>query len=68
MLVNKRGRLFHARVLGTGLSGGLSVEPLNRRITWRQASAREVVDHWTHARRDGGERPDSAQLAFDDLV
>ena len=68
MLVNKRGRLFHARVIGTGSTGGLSVEPLDRRITWRQASAREVIDHWTHARRDGGERPDAAQLAFDDLL
>ncbi len=68
MLVNKRGRLFHARVLGVGGAGGLSVEPLDRRISWRQASAREVIDHWTHARRDGSERPDSAQLAFDDLL
>ncbi len=68
VLVNKRGRLFHARVLGTGSAGGLSVEPLDRRITWRQASAREVIDHWTHARREAGERPDSAQLAFDDLL
>ena len=68
VLVNKRGRLYYARVLGTGSAGGLSVEPLDRRITWRQASAREVIDHWTHARRDGGDRPDSAQLAFDDLL
>ena len=68
MLINKRGRLFHARVLGTGSAGGLSVEPLDRRITWRHASAREVIDHWIHARREGGERPDSAQLAFEDLL
>jgi hypothetical protein len=67
VLVNKRGRLFHARVLGTS-AGGLSVEPLDRRISWRQATAREVIDHWTHARRDGAERPNSAQLAFDDLL
>lgn len=67
VLVNKRGRLFHARVLGTG-AGGLSVEPLDRRITWRQASAREVIDHWTHARREGNDRPDSSQLDFDDLL
>ena len=68
VLVNKRGRLFHARVLGTGSAGGLSVEPLDRRITWRQASAREVIDHWVHARRESSERPDSAQMAFDDLL
>lgn len=67
VLVNKRGRLFHARVLGTGVNGGLSLEPLDRRITWRQATAREVIDHWSHARRDPAERQDSAQLAFEDL-
>jgi hypothetical protein len=67
VLVNKRGRLFHARVLGTGTGGGLSLEPLDRRITWRQATAREVIDHWTHARRDSGERPSTDQLAFDDM-
>ncbi len=67
VLVNKRGHLFHARVLGTGSAGGLSVEPLDRRITWRQASAREVIDHWTHARRDRADRPDSDQLSFDGL-
>lgn len=65
VLVNKRGRLFHARVLGTGSAGGLSLEPLDRRITWRQATAREVIDHWAHARRDRGDQPDSAQMAFD---
>lgn len=67
VLINKRGRLFHARVLGTGINGGLSLEPLDRRVTWRQATAREVIDHWTHARRDASERPDSAQLAFEDM-
>jgi hypothetical protein len=67
VLVNKRGRLFHARVLGTGARGGLNLEPLDRRITWRQATAREVIDHWTHARRDPSDRPDSAQLAFEDM-
>ena len=67
VLVSKRGRLFHARVLGAGVAGGLTVEPLDRRITWRQANAREIVDHWTHARRDGGGRADSAQLTFDGM-
>ena len=50
VMVNKRGRVFYARVLGTGATAGLSVEPRDRRICWRQAAAREVVDHWTHAR------------------
>jgi hypothetical protein len=46
--VNKRGRVFDARVLGAGPAGGLSVEPLDRRISWRQATAREVIGHWPH--------------------
>jgi hypothetical protein len=40
--VDKRGRFFYARVLGAGATGGLTVEPLDRRISWRQATAREV--------------------------
>lgn len=63
--VNKRGRVFYARVLGAGAMGGLSVEPLDRRVSWRQATAREVIDHWTHARRELGERPAEGQLSLD---
>ena len=65
---DKRGRVYYARVLGTGAAGGLSVEPLDRRISWRQATAREVVDHWTHARPDRAERPPAGQLALDGLT
>ncbi len=67
VLINKRGRLFYAKVAGTGLNGGLTVEPLDRHITWRQATAREVIDHWSHARRDPGEKRPAAQLAFDGM-
>lgn len=45
--VNKRGRVFHAHVRGIG-HGGLTIEPIERGITYRQASPREVVDHWAH--------------------
>ncbi len=68
VMVNKRGRVFYARVLGTGAAGGLSVEPLDRRISWRQASAREVIDHWTHARPDRAERPPAGQLALEGIT
>jgi Phage integrase, N-terminal SAM-like domain len=44
-------------VLGAGATGGLTVEPLDRRISWRQATAREVLDHWSHARTDSSGRP-----------
>jgi hypothetical protein len=64
--VDKRGRVFYARVLGASRLGGLALEPLDRRISWRQATAREVVDHWTHARADHAERPADDQLALED--
>lgn len=64
VLINKKGRIFHARVQGLG-PGGLAIAPLERRITYRQASAREVVDHWRHAARDRGEATNDAQIAFD---
>ncbi len=68
VLVNKRGRLFHARVLGAGTGGALTLEPLDRRISWRQATAREVIDHWTRAKREPGDRPPDDQLSFEDLA
>jgi hypothetical protein len=67
VLVDKRGYLFYARVLGAGALGGLSVAPLDRRLSWRQATAREVVDHWTHARPDRAERPADSQLSLDEV-
>jgi hypothetical protein len=53
--VSERGRLFHAVVRGRGPGGQLLVEPIERGISHRHASAREIVDHWTHARRAGDE-------------
>jgi hypothetical protein len=61
--VDKRGRVFYARVLAP-VDGGLSLEPLDRRISWRQASAREVVDHWTHARPVRAAEPPEPQLGL----
>ncbi len=65
VLVNKRGRLFYARVVGAGAMDGLSVEPLDRRVSWRSATAREVSDHWAHARAERGDRPVDGQLRLD---
>jgi hypothetical protein len=45
--------------------GGLSAQPLDRRISWRHAKARAVVDHWTRARPDRAARPPEGQLALE---
>ena len=65
ILVNKKGRLFHARVQGLGATGGFAVAPLERHVTYRQVSAREVVDHWRHAGRDKSDAPRDGQITFD---
>jgi len=52
--VDKKGRRFHALVtaLRQGESGRfeLDLRPLDRRITWRAATVREVVAVWRRAR------------------
>ncbi len=56
--VDKRGRRFHAVVLSLQPDEGLELRPLQRGVSFRHATAREVVDHWSHARpweRDGRE-------------
>ncbi|MFN8173464.1 MAG: hypothetical protein U0T02_00175 [Solirubrobacteraceae bacterium] len=51
--VDKKGRRFHALVTGVeqGDSGRfeLDLRPLDRRITWRAATVREVVAVWRRA-------------------
>ena len=53
VLVSKGGRRFHARVLEVS-RGTVRFEPIERGISYRHASARELVDHWRHARRRRG--------------
>lgn len=43
--VNRLGRRFHALVTGN-TPGGLSVQPLDRRVTYRSCRAHDVVAHW----------------------
>lgn len=45
VLVDKRGVRFHAEVLECS-HGELRVRPLDRRVTYRAAGAREVLAHW----------------------
>ena len=55
MLVDKKGRRFHALVTELEqLESGrfeLVVRPLDSRISWRTASVREVVEVWRRAGR-----------------
>jgi hypothetical protein len=64
---NKKGRLFHAKVIGADAAGGvLIVEPIERNISYRQLKATEITEHWTHTpatRREDRAAP--AQSALD---
>ena len=55
VLVDKRGRRFHALVteLEQQESGRfeLALRPLDSRVSWRSASVREVVEVWRRAGR-----------------
>jgi hypothetical protein len=44
--VDRLGRRFHALVSGN-TAGGLSIQPLDRRITYRTCRAHDVVAHWS---------------------
>ncbi|HEX8106051.1 MAG TPA: hypothetical protein VF533_25790 [Solirubrobacteraceae bacterium] len=65
VLVNKKGRLFHAKVQGLGATGGFAVVPIERNISYRQVAAREIVDHWAHAAPERATDPEAGgQIAF----
>jgi hypothetical protein len=44
--VDRLGRRFHALVSGNA-PGGLAIQPLDRKISYRSCRAREVVSHWS---------------------
>ncbi len=44
--VNKRGRLFHAKVVGIQAGGTLLVEPIERNISYRHIEASEISELW----------------------
>jgi len=44
--VDRLGRRFHALVVGNA-SRGLSIQPLDRRISYRSCRAHDVVAHWS---------------------
>jgi len=67
VLVNKRGRIFHAKVRRIAAAGGFDVAPIERGITYRHVKATEITDHWPHGRRSRDEPPPPGQTSFDDL-
>jgi hypothetical protein len=44
--VNKRGRLFHAKVVDVDAAGTILVEPIERNVSYRHAQASEISAHW----------------------
>jgi hypothetical protein len=66
--VDRLGRRFHALVTGSA-QAGLSVQPLDRRISYRSCRAHEVVGHWAKRGRprttEAPLEPSPLQLEFD---
>jgi hypothetical protein len=66
--VDRLGRRFHALVTGR-TPGGLSIQPLDRRISYRSARAHDVVAHWAKRGRprisDERLEPSPLQLELD---
>ncbi|HUB73125.1 MAG TPA: hypothetical protein VL979_03690 [Solirubrobacteraceae bacterium] len=66
--VDRLGRRFHAIVTGSA-PGGLAIQPVDRRVTYRSCRSREVIAHWAKrgAPRSTAEplRPSPRQLQMD---
>jgi hypothetical protein len=66
--IDRLGRRFHALVNGN-TGDGLSVKPLDRRVTYTSCRAREVVGHWAKRGRPRATteplEPSPLQLEFD---
>ena len=69
--VDRLGRRFHALVTGNA-QGGLAIQPLDRRVTYRSCRAHEVLVHWAKRGRpratDEPLGPSSLQLELDTTV
>ena len=66
--VDRLGRRFHALVTGSA-PGGLSLQPLDRRVSYRSCRAHEVVAHWAKRGRPRATleplEPSPVQLVLD---
>lgn len=69
--VDRLGRRFHALVTGNA-PGGLSVQPLDKRITYHSCRAHEVTVHWAKRGRPRATteplEPSPLQLELDTTV
>jgi len=69
--VDRLGRRFHAFVSGNA-AGALSIQPLDRRVTYRSCRAHEVVGHWAKRGRpritDEPLAPTPLQLELDTTI
>ena len=69
--VDRLGRRFYALVTGSA-SGGLSIQPLDRRVTYRSCRARDVCGHWAKRGRpratDEPLEPSPLQLELDTTI
>ena len=69
--VDRLGRRFHALVTGAA-QGGLTIQPLDRRITYRACRAHEVHAHWAKRGRPRVTQeplePSALQLELDTTV
>jgi hypothetical protein len=69
--VDRLGRRFHALVAGNA-PGGLAIQPLDRKVTYRTCRAHEVLAHWAKRGRPRATneplQPSVHQLELDTTV
>ena len=61
-VADRKGRRFYAIVTGKG-QRELKVEPIDRRVTYYQVKAREVVGIWHKRRRRNGNGAQPAETS-----
>ena len=68
VLVQSRGRVFYARVLGMERFGPLSITALDPAIKVRTARLADLREHWSHQGDPRPATPDGVQATFDHLL
>jgi hypothetical protein len=54
VLVDRKGRRFHAIVAGDPMRGSVEVTPIDPRVSYYSAKAREIVGHWRRSKAGTG--------------